>query len=394
MNIGGHLLPTSRIQVRIDGNNAAPVWLGTGDHLWLRSLIDDFVRLEGRRLRDVLLFLQEPPKVFSPPGKRLTAVWTFQKLCAHQSPAFNVEGLRDEIAVEAQRARDTGRFIPSEVTAAVAERIGIPAAEINERMFSDLPMERRLVLPDPIPDPHSLAMQTNLALAQGLLNIASEVAIQLYGGARAVVRQVHLRRLLCTAERSKEEGMQLKISGAFSLFRHTTMYGHALASILSPLLWCERFDLMARCVLRERELNIHLSSRDPIERGRPPQQFDSRIEERFARDFARTNLDWDLVREPEPLETCGTLIFPDFAVVHRRDTSKRFLLEIVGFWTPDYLREKLRRLRHLSNTPLILCIDRSLNCGKGELPAHSQMVLFHKRIDPCEVLAAIESAAR
>jgi uncharacterized protein len=353
-------------------------------------LIDDFVRLEGRQYRDVLSFLQEPPKVSSPPAKRLMAVWMLNNMCARQSAPFDVGKLRNEMVIEAQRTRDLGRFIRSDVIAAVAKRFGISPAELNEHMFSDLPMERRLVLPDPIPDPHSLAMQTNLALAQGLLNVASEVTIELYGGARAVVRQVHLRRLLCTAERSESKGVQLKISGAFSLFRHTTIYGHAMASILPLLLWCDRFNLVARCVLRGREVNIQLSSRDPIERGRQPRQYDSRIEERFARDFSKASLDWDLIREPEPFEACGTLVFPDFAIVHRRDASKRLLLEIVGFWTPDYLREKLSRLRDLTGIPLILCINRELNCGAGELPAHARILWFQKRIEPSEVLAAIE----
>jgi uncharacterized protein len=387
------LLPTSRIQVRINGNQATPVWLGTEDHLWLRSLIDEFARLEGKQYRDVLAFLHDPPKVSSPTGKRLMAVWMLQKMCARKPPPFDVEGIRNAIVVEAQRSRNACRFSRPDVIAAVAERFGISTAETNEYLFSDLPMERRLILPDPIPDPHSLAMQTNLALAQGLLNIASEISIELYGSTRAVVRQVHLRRLLCMAARSKSKGVQLKISGAFSLFRHTTMYGHALASVLPLLLWCDQFDLVARCVVRGREVNTHLSSRDPIERGQPPQQYDSRIEERFARDFSKASLDWDLVREPEPFESCGTLVFPDFAIIHRRDTSKRFLLEIVGFWTPDYLREKLRRLRDLTGIPLILCINRALNCGDGEWPAHSQIVWFQKRIEPHEVLAAIDSAS-
>ena len=146
-------------------------------------------------------------------------------------------------------------------------------------------------------------------------------------------------------------------------------------------------------MLRGRPVNACLNSRDPIARSQPPQQFDSRIEERFAREFARATMDWDLVREPAPFEADGTLIFPDFAIVHRRDVSKRFLLEIVGFWTSDYLREKLKRLRSISDAPLILCINRALNCGDDELPAHSQVVWFQKRIDPGDVLEAIEKGS-
>jgi predicted nuclease of restriction endonuclease-like RecB superfamily len=386
------LLPASRIQVRINGNTAAPVWLGTEDHMWLRALIDDFARLDGKRYRDAVSFLQEPPRVPSPSGKRLMAIWMLQNMCARQRPLFDAGKLRAVIALEAQRARDMGRFNRADVITATAAMVGISAAETDEHMFSDLPMERRLILPDTIPDPHSLAAKTNLALSQGLLNVASDVTIELYGGARAVVRQVHLQRLLCTVERVKAEGVRLHISGAFSLFRHTTMYGHALASILTLLSWCERFDLIARCMLRRREVSVHLCAGDPIAHDQPPRKYDSRIEERFAHEFASASLDWDLVREPEPIETCGTLVFPDFAIVHRRDTSKRFLLEIVGFWTPGYLREKLDRLRHLPDTPLVLCINRALNCGSEEMPAHARIVWFQKRIEPGDVLAAIERA--
>jgi predicted nuclease of restriction endonuclease-like RecB superfamily len=386
------LLPASRIQVRIDGNKATPVWLGTEDHVWLRALIADFARLEGKRYRDVLSFLQEPPRIPSPSGKRLMAIWMLQNMCARQQPPLDAGRLREMIAVEAQRARNMGRFDRSNVIAASAERFGISAAETDEHLFSDLPSEQRLILPNPIPDPHLLATETNLALAQGLLKVASEVTIELYGGARAVLRQVHLRRLLCTVEREKAEGVRLHISGTFSLFHHTTMYGHALASILPLLSWCEHFDLIARCVFRGREVSAHLYSDDPIAHRQPPRQYDSRIEERFARDFAKASLDWDLIREPEPIEALGALVFPDFAILHRRDTSKRFLLEIVGFWTPDYLREKLSRLRHMPDTPLVLCINRALNCGRGELPANARIVWFQRRIEPDAVLAAIERA--
>jgi hypothetical protein len=377
----------------MDGNKATPVWLGAEDHVWLRALIADFLRLEGKRYRDVLSFLKEPPRVPSPIGKRLMAIWMLQKMCKLQKLPIDAGRFRAMMAVEAQRARDRDRFHRLDVLAACAECFGISTAVADEYLFSDLPAERRITLPDPIPDPHSLAAETNLAMAQGLLKVASEVTIRLYGGSHAVIRQVQLRRLLFSVERVKAEEVWLHISGAFSLFHHTTMYGRALASILPLLSWCERFDLVACCVLRRREVSAHLSSSDPIARKKPPRQYDSRIEERFARDFMKASLDWDLVREPEPVEACGTMVFPDFAIVHRRDQSRRFLLEIVGFWTPDYLREKLNRLRRRTETPLILCIDRSLNCGGGDLPAHARIVWFQKRIEPGAVLAVIEKGA-
>jgi predicted nuclease of restriction endonuclease-like RecB superfamily len=393
MSIGGRLLPANRIQVRIDGNKATPVWLGTEDYVWLRTLTNDFTRLGGKRYRDVVSFLKEPPRVASPPGKRMMALWVLHKMCRLQKPLIDASKLREMISAEAQRARDAGRFRRLDVLTACAELFGISPTEADEHLFSDLPAERRISLPDSLPDPHTLVTETNLALAQGLLRVASEITLRLYGGARAVVRQVHLRRLLCTVERKSTEEVRLHISGAFSLFHHTTMYGHALASILPLLLWCERFELIARCVLRGREVITHLNSHDPIARRQPPRQYDSRIEERFARDFTKAGLDWDLVREPEPIEVCGTLAFPDFSIIHRRDTSKRFLLEIVGFWTPDYLREKLDRLRHMPDgMPLVLCIDRGLNCGGSELPSHARIVWFQRRIDPNAVLAAIAKA--
>lgn len=384
------MLPANRIQVYISGPKATPIWLGAEDHAWLRALISDFVRLGGKPYREVVSFLQEPQRTPAPTGKRLMALWMLQKLCDREKPPLDAGELRNVIALEAQRLRDCSKFDRFDALSASAKQFGLSVEAVNEYLFSDLPGERRLCLPNPLPDPHWLATRTNLALAQGLLRLASEITIELYGGARAVVRQVHLRRLLYAIDRAESGGVRLQISGAFSLFHHTTMYGHALASILPILSWCERFSLEAHCVLRGRTVTAQLCSGDPIALGEPPREYDSRLEERFARDFARANLDWDLIREPEPIEAGDALIFPDFEIVHRRDPSKRFLLEIVGFWTPEYLHEKLRRLRSMPYVPLVLCIDRELNCGAGDLPVHARIVWFRKRIEPGAVLAEIE----
>ena len=132
---------------------------------------------------------------------------------------------------------------------------------------------------------------------------------------------------------------------------------------------------------------------DPIGSGRELRRHDSRIEERFFKDFRKAAPEWDVIREPRPVETDGTLVFPDFELVDRRDPKCRWLLEIIGFWTPEYLTEKLRRLRAAGLERLILCIDAGRCCSEGDLPVNARVVRFQKRIDPGAVLAIVASGS-
>ena len=148
-------------------------------------------------------------------------------------------------------------------------------------------------------------------------------------------------------------------------------------------------------MLRGRELTVTLRSGDPIFFGAPlPSRYDSKLEERFARDFRKAAPDWDLVREPEPVRAGEHLIFPDFAISHRRDPTRRALLEIVGFWTPRYLEAKLERLRAARVPNLILCVDDSLKCTDDVCADLPHLVRFKRRIDVAAVLAIVEAGMR
>jgi len=112
--------------------------------------------------------------------------------------------------------------------------------------------------------------------------------------------------------------------------------------------------------------------------------------ERFTREFAKHALEWDLAREPEPVETDGTLIFPDFALWRRDRPRQRWLLEIIGFWTADYLRHKLARLRAARLSNLIVCIDADRNCTDEELPPDAPVIRYRRKIDVEEVLRIVQ----
>jgi predicted nuclease of restriction endonuclease-like RecB superfamily len=186
-------------------------------------------------------------------------------------------------------------------------------------------------------------------------------------------------------------GAVIDVSGPLTLFHHTAVYGRALASLVPRLGWCNEFELVARCALGQGKhlSTFELRTGDPIAIGSELATYDSRIEERFARDFRRAAPAWDLIREPQPIDAGGTLTFPDFELVHRHDPSRRWLLEIVGFWTAEYLKEKLARLRTAGLLNLILCIDSRRQCHDAELPSDARVIRYKARIDPRAVVAII-----
>jgi predicted nuclease of restriction endonuclease-like RecB superfamily len=208
---------------------------------------------------------------------------------------------------------------------------------------------------------------------------------------RAVVRHAKLLGLLCKVERRDSDGIQLELSGPFALFRHTRMYARALASLVPRLAWCNTYRLQAECVLSaESEVaRLTIGAGDPVLYGKRLADFDSKLEERFARSFARLTSHWEVLREPTAFTAGGSLVFPDFELRHRL-TGASWLLEIVGYWTAEYLERKLAALREARIENLILCIDDARSCGEEEMPESAKVLRFRRSVDARAVLALLE----
>lgn len=388
------MIPERLLQFEIAGTEAVPRYLTSADHVWLRILVEEFRRFDGKKVEDLHERLREPLPCHAPEGKARLATHVLERLCGTRSAGSLVPPrvARRTVFAEAQRVRDRGGGWDREaVLAAAASDLETSPGSLERCLLADLPRERILDLPSTIPEPHQLALRANLALAQGFLQRSSRVSLVLEGNARAIVRQVKLRRLLCTIRLGTVGRPMLEISGPYALFRRTLLYGRALASLVPVLRACGRFELSAEADLRGRLLRVALRSGDPIFPEAPlSRRYDSKLEERFALDFQRLATDYDLVREPEPVRSGDHLIFPDFAVYHRRNPARRMLIEIVGFWTPRYLRDKLARLRVAGCSDMILCIDDSLNCAEEALPDARHVIRFKRRIDAEVVFAIVE----
>ncbi|HEX9244029.1 MAG TPA: DUF790 family protein [Anaeromyxobacter sp.] len=380
------MLPANLLSCEFRGLAAIPRFLGEADRPWVRTLIDECERFSGRPVRELEARLRDPSPGAPDDKRRLVAYLLLGMARSRVESPVPPREARAALFTASGRSPADAR---DAVIARCAGELGVSPAALLGSLFADLPSERIAMAP-PSLDPGEVVLRANLALAQGLLARAHSVTIALEGNARAVARHATLRGLICSTTRSAGDDLaSIELSGPFALFRRTLLYGRALGAIVPVLAWTRRFKLQATCDIRGRRTVVTLATGDPIFPSSEPRRFDSRLEERFARDFARLAPDWVIVREPEAIDAGGHLFFPDFAVHPRFDPSRRWFVEIVGFWTPEYLANKLDRLRRARVSNLVLCVDEERNLGDRDVPASAALVRYRRRVDAAKVLDVV-----
>ena len=428
------MVPRDLLSFRCEGDQVLPCYFLERDQPWLQALLDEYVRYEGRPRRELHDRLRDPLPLFAPRDKLriarhvLDRLWRFQLRAAvpprqaravlfgaaaqaadgagqrvasigGAAAAADAPGVAPGLAGErpAASAAPGARGTREQAIAAACAELAVEPDELLGGLFADLPFEKRVVAPERPPGVAELAQRANLALVGGLLKRAAAVSVTAGSNLRALVRQAKLTGLLCTVRQRPTRGSseRIEISGPFALFRRTLVYGRALASLVPFAVRCQDAELRATCLLdgTGQAHTLVVRAGDPIFPAPTARRHDSRLEARFFRDFTNQAPDWDLVREPAAVPVDDTLIFPDFELRHRRDPERCWLLEIVGFWTPQYLQDKLRRLRQARLPRFILCIDADRNCSSADLPPLARVVAFKRRIDPAAVLRIVEGEA-
>jgi predicted nuclease of restriction endonuclease-like RecB superfamily len=186
--------------------------------------------------------------------------------------------------------------------------------------------------------------------------------------------------------------------------KSTIRYGVQFAKFLPALLLCGRWEMEADVqppgVPSREPLRYSLDDRTELRSHfKASGLFDSRLEADFAAEFeAKYGGDarrgWELAREDELILAGDAVMIPDFSFTHRKD-GRRALLEIVGFWHPQYLSRKLAKVRQAGRKDLILLVYKSANVAEGEFEAASEgeVLTFTRKPVLKEVLAAVERCA-
>jgi predicted nuclease of restriction endonuclease-like RecB superfamily len=314
----------------------------------------------------------------------------------------------------------------NEILTAITSSTRISQTSIMQSIWSDLDENMTLESFDSI-DAEELLRWYNLSLLQTLLFTCTRLEFSVSGGTywKKILRKVKRLGLMYNlkehggasenphaendnVERSKKHPIHANIKntnghdkelvctieGPVSLFKLTDRYGTSIAKLIPFITSSSRWHLRAFIVRKtmsgkkifEFKASYadfeHLKLCEPYHSYRnssvsgrlTSSDFDSSLEEKFAIKFEHLANRWRIQREPDPLVVGnGVAFIPDFLF---EKYDRKVYLEIVGFWTKDYLEKKFQKISeilHNNNIDLFVAVDEELSCSKLFNPS------FHDR---------------
>ncbi|WP_280536113.1 DUF790 family protein [Halopenitus sp. POP-27] len=302
---------------------------------------------------------------------------------ARRSAFEAAESIGVATAAERERALQTA-----------ASGLGVEPDAVDESLYADREDERIAVGFEPRWDAETLLDQYNLSLAQTALFDATDVRVRSADPKRLVTATKRLG-LLYELERT-DAGRELVVTGPDTLFRRTRRYGTAFARLLRSVAAAPDWTVTATIDDRGTERTMTLTDADVTVPGVDPvaePSFDSGVEADFAGRFRSLDLDWTLVREPEPLETGTSVMIPDFAFEYDH-ADFRVFFEVMGFWTPEYVSKKLSQLESVESVDMLVAVDDSLGVGEEIAAADHRVVTYSDSVrvkDVVDVLREYES---
>ena len=324
-----------------------------------------------------------------------------------------------------------------EIAGSVASKLHLSSHDVVlKAMWSDLDDNLIIDHLDPI-EPEALVGWYNLSLMQTLLFNCTKLDFYISGGLnwKRVLRTVKRLGLMYHLQQPQQQQQQNRIicslEGPLSLFKLTDRYGTLLAKLLPSIIfssdkkgqsssnggewhldaWIVRKTMEGRKIyefkiskneipelmtdpyssfpsssITEKEVAGSSSSYNDY------YNFDSTVEERFAKRFEQAETGWRLTREPDPLVLSnGGAFIPDFMF---EKYDKKIYFEIVGFWTKEYLERKLQKLADIfisadskkknnsnNNADLLfIAVNEDFACSKSSFSSiiPKEQLIFYK----------------
>src|SRR5438270_8911587 len=272
------------------------------------------------------------------------------------------------------------------ITEAARELLCEPEA-LAEGLYADLPENQKLTGFDPL-SPGELLDLYNVAQAQALLYRSVEMRLwlepQAAEGYREIFGAIKAYRLIHSVRGSPREGYEVRLDGPVSIFQRSQKYGIQMAVFLPALLLCKGWRMRAEIQAKQgRVAYFDLTSEQTRLRSHYLSigAYDNPVVERLAATWARGGGAWSLESSSEVIDLGDSAFIPDFVLRH--ESGARVFLEVLGFWTPEHLRERLLEFDHANVKNFILAAWDELRGSRDPLTnIPPNTIVFNKSLDP------------
>lgn len=352
---------------RAELERALDEYIGVGtDYKILRGLI----KLLSDRCEFASAGAQEPAEI-----RRLL----FTKAAAHH-PLIADDQLR-------------GRLI-----AEVADEMGCSPEEVTAGLYADLSGNQELISFEEI-SAEDLLHRYNLAQAQALLYRCSEMRLRIEPqeqsitrGLFAEIKAFRLIHAIRAVNGDPASGYEVELSGPVSLFHRSQRYGIQMAIFLPALLHYPGWRMQAEIGTKTGAAFFELDSdqtrlRSPYQsgdgRGRNPQIA------KLLEDLAKLEGEWEARPSQEIIDLGEAAFVPD--LVFARQGAEPIYLELLGYWTPRSLKERLEEFARAGFGNYAIAASEEMRCSR-DAPAQStpNVIIYKKSLNARELQARLD----
>lgn len=264
-----------------------------------------------------------------------------------------------------------------QVIAEVAAELRCSPAQLIEHLYADLPDNQRLIEFDE-PTATQLLEAYNLAQAQALLYRSVEMRLWIEPQDAAAYRRlfeaIKAHRLIHSITGSAARGYEITLTGPVAMFHRSQKYGIQMAVFLPSLLACKGWRMRAEVESKfAGTLSYELDSRD-LRRslsGSYDGEYattENPLAEKLKASWQKTASSWTLAQSREVIDLGESAFAPDFVLTDAA-SGRRVFLEVLGFWTPRYLSERLEEFARARFADFLIVVSEELR-GSRENPTN------------------------
>lgn len=379
------------------GDQIKPRYVNVADPRWLReaaTLVQLFKEHTGRTRGELDRALDE----YVGTGTDYRVMRGLTKLLMDRSEfataaAFEPQDARRAVFLKARASHPVSETERERIGSEVAAQLGCAPEDLLSGLYADLTARQQLVEFEEIAD-RDLLERYNLAQAQALLyrstGMRLRVKPQSAEGFRALFGAIKAHGLIHSVKGNPAAGYEIHLDGPASLFHRSQKYGVQMAVFLPDLLACDGWEMSAEIQTRHGAAFFDLTSdthglrTDDIGwRG-----CENQAREKLQESWERFDSAWMLEPSSEVVDLGETAFVPDFALRHA--DGQIVYLEVLGFWTPERLTDRLREFERAGFGNFLLAAWEELRGSREPFVKEAaNVVVFKRTLDP----AAVEWAA-